>query len=76
MRPSYNLSTGYISIHGLWLYFITTIPLRCEIIISCLRVLLQTGIRYYLKKLLVSNYHQKLNEMLYLKVKHFRAQKL
>ena len=34
-RPSYNYSTGYISIDGLWPCFITTTPLRCEINISC-----------------------------------------
>ena len=33
--PSYNYSTGYISIDGLWPCFITTTPLRCEINISC-----------------------------------------
>ena len=31
----HNLSTGYIFIHGLWPCFITTIPQRCEINISC-----------------------------------------
>ena len=33
-HPSYNLSSSYIFIYGLWSCLITATPLRCEINIS------------------------------------------
>ena len=70
-RSFNNLSTGCISILGLWPCFIAMIPLRCKINISCFRVKLPNDICHYFNKLLFSNCYQKLNEMQYLK--HFCA---
>ena len=72
-RPSYNLSKYWLYFHSqviaLFHYYNTAKVRNQHQLLT--RVKLQNGSRYYFEKLLFSNYHQKLDEMLYLK--HFRA---